>query len=273
MTPRALAKGLTPPALLAAWHRWAGRSLRFAGHPADWSQAVRMSSGYAADNILERVAAATRAVVSGQARYERDAVLLDEPEVPFAVLSTLWRAAALGGGRLDVVDFGGSLGSTYRQCRPLLDGLRQLTWRVIEQASFVDLGQREFTTVELKFAASLDELPAPEGARVILASSVLQYLDNPSKALDGFAHLHADHLVIDRTPFSRQDTDRLCIQRVPKQIYAASYPCWILSQSQLLDRLSRNWRLVCDFPCAEGMARTDDRLPFEFRGLILERRA
>ena len=232
-----------------------------------------MSSGYGSANILERVTQATRAVVSGAARYERDSVLFNEPDYPFPLLAALLRVAARDRGRLDVVDFGGSLGSIYRQCRPLLAGLSPIRWWVIEQAAFVASGTAEFSSEELQFADLLAEIPPNEGQRVILASSVLQYLEDPSATLQEFDNSSAQHLIVDRTPLSAQATDRLCIQHVPKQIYAASYPCWILSKSKLLEQLSRNWRLVCDFPGADGIARTDDGVPFEFRGLVLERRS
>ncbi|MEP7056561.1 MAG: hypothetical protein ABI809_02155, partial [Caldimonas sp.] len=87
-----------------------------------------------------------------------------------------------------------------------------------------------------------------------------------------FAAAQARHLIIDRTPLGSQAADRLCIQHVPKHLHATNYPCWILSRSRLLEQLSLDWRMVCEFPCAEGIARTDDGLRFEFRGLILERK-
>ena len=272
MNVRGIAKALAPPLVLDMYHRLSGHTLRFAGRPNDWAQAQRMSSGYDDRLIVERVAEATRAVVAGRAACERDAILFDEPQHPFAILSALWRAASLGGGRLDVVDFGGSLGSTYRQCRPLLDEMQSLQWRVVEQAAFVEAGRREFATAELGFFGALEELPPAEGRRLMLACSVLQYLQDCDDVLDAFARSDAEHLLIDRTPVGTQRDHRLCIQHVPQQIYAASYPCWILSHEELLQRLSRDWQLVCDFPCAEGHARTDDGLAFEFRGFWLDRR-
>ena len=273
MSVRGVAKALAPPLVLSMYHRWSGHTLRFAGRPKDWSQALRMSSGYDDRRILERVAEATRAVVAGRAAYERDAILFDQPQYPFALLTALWRAASQGGGRLDVVDFGGSLGSSYRQCRSLLDGVQSLRWQVIEQAAFVDAGRREFATPELSFFGALDELPPPKGCRLMLASGVLQYLQDCNGVLDAFAQTGAQHLFIDRTPVGPQAAHHLCIQHVPQKIYAASYPCWVLSHAELLQRLSRDWQLVCDFPCADGDAQTDDGMAFEFRGLWLERRA
>lgn len=272
MSARRIAKAVAPPILLDLFRRWSGRSLRFAGRPSDWGQATQMSSGYSANNILDRVAQATRAVVSGQAQHERDSVLLNKAEPPFAVLTALLRASD-GTGQLEAIDFGGSLGSTYRQCRPFLDRFSELQWRVVEQPAFVAVGRKEFTTTALSFYESLDELPKRSGPRVVLASSVLQYLENPWDVLEGLARLSADHMVIDRTPMTDDLQDRLCIQHVPRRIYAASYPCWILSRPKLLDQLSRNWRLVSEYSCPEGSARTEDGLPFEFQGLILEKTA
>lgn len=266
-----MVRELLPPLLTRQWRRWSGRSLRFAGRPADWAEAQRLSGGYDAAHILERVRQATRAVVSGQASHERDAVLSDEPEYPFAVIAALLRAADQQ-GRLDVVDFGGSLGSSYRQCRPLLDRLSHLRWHVIEQAAFVAAGRAEFSTDELGFCESLALLPPPVGPRVVLASSVLQYLEYPHQVLDAFAALEAECLVIDRTPIGALPSDHLCIQHVPAHIYKASYPCWLLAQEPLQEQLARHWQIVCGFPCAEGLTFTDEGLGFEFRGLILEKK-
>jgi putative methyltransferase (TIGR04325 family) len=186
-------------------------------------------------------------------------------------MSGLLRAAALEGGRLRVVDFGGSLGSVYRQCRSMLEGLTSIRWTVIEQEAFVIAGRAEFTTDELRFERAIEDVPNDEQT-VIMASSVLQYLEDPAAALDTFAQSAARHLIIDRTPMGAQSSDRLCVQYVPAHIYPGSYPCWILSRSRLMDGLLRAWNVVCDFPCAEGTARTDDGLEFEFRGVILERK-
>src|SRR3546814_16397621 len=100
-----------------------------------------MSSGYSESAILDRVRTATRAVVAGEAAYERDSVLFDKADYPFALITALLRAAASADMRLDVIDFGGSLGSTYRQCRPLLDAVQPPQWHVVEQPHFVAFGR------------------------------------------------------------------------------------------------------------------------------------
>lgn len=199
-------------------------------------------------------------------------MLFNDSVYPFAVVSALLRAASLNQNRLEVVDFGGSLGSTYHQCRAFLDCVETVDWRVVEQPAFADIGRRTFTNAELTFVSDLAELPRISDGGIVLACSVLQYMEVPSLMLARLGELPVRHLVIDRTPMSDSVADRLCVQYVPKSIYRASYPCWILSRSRLLALVSANWRLISDYGCVEGKAYTDDGLEFEYRGLILERR-
>lgn len=273
MSYRDAVKSLTPPLLLESMHRLLGRRLRFAGTPGNWQEACRLCGGYSSEDILRRVAEATRAVLEGRAAYERDGVLFDGSEQPFHILAALLRAAVMNGPQpLDVIDFGGSLGSTFRQLRPLLP-LRTVRWQIVEQPSFVDVGRRQFTTTELSFCKSLDEVRSPDPPAVLLALSVLQYLEKPYEVLRSLAAISASTLVIDRTPVSAQSSDRLCIQHTPSSIYRASYPMWILSRQRLAEELDPDWRVLADFESAERKCRTDDGLHFEFRGLILERRS
>jgi putative methyltransferase (TIGR04325 family) len=232
-----------------------------------------MSTGYSTSEIFEHVLKATRTVVSGGARYERDSVLFDDQDFPFPVLAALLRVAATNAGHINVVDFGGSLGSTYRQCRPFLDRLVSVDWWVVEQPAIVAAGRSEFTTSELHFAERTVDVPQISPHTVILASSVLQYMENPSSVIEEFSRLSARHLVIDLTPLSGGSTDRLCVQYVPKHIYRATYPCWILSHKRLLSLLSPGWRILSDFSCAYGPMHTDDGMHFEYRGLILEKKS
>ena len=271
MSLRRLAIDLTPPLLRRRVLHWRGRGLRFSGRPGNWAEAQRRSTGYDADVILERVATATRAVIDSAACFERDSVLFDEPVYPFELLAVLLRRALHRDGRLCVLDFGGSLGSTYRQCRPLLDGLKSLHWTVVEQPAFVAAGLQEFATEELHFARTVKEACVDVLPDVALASSVLQYVEDPEAVLSSLTDSGARNLLIDRTPLTNGGVHRLCVQHVPSSIYPASYPCWILSRARLLERLIGRWRVVTEFPCAEGRMATDDGLAFEFKGLILER--
>lgn len=261
-----------PPVLLDELRRVSGRGIRFSGNYADWGDATTAATGYDTDEILQRVVAATRSVVSGQAAFERDSVLFDAPAYSYPLLAALLRAAARNGGRLNVIDFGGSLGSTYRQHRQFLAGLPQLRWCVVEQPHFVAAGRSEFTTDELVFADTLAQVPWWGQPCVALLSSVLQYLQDPLPVLEALRHSGATSLVIDRTPVADAAHDRLCVQTVPPQIYRASYPCRIFARAPLMQRLAQHWDLLAEFPCEEGHFATRERFRFQFAGFIFEAR-
>lgn len=260
-----------PPRLHRALGRATGRALRFDGGHADWAAAAAASRGYDDVTILQRVLHATREVVAGRAAYERDSVLFDHWQPPFALLAPLLRHALQHGGRLDVVDFGGSLGSSYRQCRPFLPGLDVLQWHVVEQPAFVAAGRAEFTTSELHFHERLGDLPPALAPRLLLVSSVLQYLPRPAQAIDDWTASDVQAILLDRTPMWDGDEDRPCVQQVPRHIYASSYPCWVLSRPRLIGRLERAWKLVCEFDSLEGHHAARGGPSFAFKGQLWER--
>ena len=275
MNWRARIKPWLPPVIVEARRRrLLGQALHFSDVDGGWAAAQRQSTGYSADTIVDHVAAATREVIAGRALYERDSVLFNEPDYPFPIVAALLHAALSQHGNLTVIDIGGSLGSTYRQCQPLLHHVPSLHWHVIEQPHFVDVGRREFSTDQLQFWTSVRELPPQPGRSFLLMSSVLQYLEQPDALLDELLGLDASHLLIDRTPMSTELVSRLCVQHVPPSIYRASYPCWVLSRPQLKARLANaGWQVTAELLSTEGTFSTPSGFGFEFRGLLAELRS
>lgn len=273
MSGRVVLRQWLPPVVHRALGRATGRSLRFVGGWSNWADAAAASRGYDDAAILRRIVAATREVEAGRASFERDGVLFETWEPPFQLLAPLLRHALRHGGRLEVVDFGGSLGSTYRQCRPFLPQLQSLQWHVVEQAGFVDAGRAEFARPPLHFHPSLASLPPASAPRLLLASSVLQYLPQPLQHLLDWQEHAIDTIVLDRTPVWNGPDDRVCVQHVPRHIYDASYPCWVLSRPRLLDLLSRDFRLVCEFDCPEGRHVPRGGPAFDFKGFVWERKS
>jgi putative methyltransferase (TIGR04325 family) len=266
-----IVRTLLPPILVGPARRLFGFAQRFVGPFDDWQSAIRASGGYAAPDILERAIAATRAVVDGRAAFERDSVLFDSHDYRYPIVAALMRTAARAKGRLSVIDLGGSLGSTYWQCRHWLTGLEAVQWVVVEQPSYVAAGRREFPSGPLRFTSSIDEAAMWTHSPLVLASSVLQYLESPTEAVDWLTINDVSGVLIDRTPLSDAVEHELFVQHVPRRVYRASYPCWIMSRSKLMAHLSSQLRLISEFPCDEGIARTSTGLKFEFRGLYLER--
>lgn len=248
----------------------AAQTITFTGDYASWADAERQATGYDAAVILERTRSALLKVKRGEAVYERDSVLFDRPEYSFPVLAGLLRTVLIGGGRLSVVDFGGSLGSSYFQCRRFLQAARRLEWSVIEQPGHVACGREYFEDTELRFYESIDECLAHRRPDVLLMSGVLQYLPTPFEVLGGLLRRGLQHVIIDRTAFLETDRDRLTLQTVPEWIYPASYPAWFLSETKFRTTVAdAGYTIVADFPGVDRVSPADE--PAYFRGFILER--
>ena len=140
--------------------------------------------------------------------------------------------AARSAGKLNVLDFGGALGSTYMQHRKLLDTLPEVSWSVVEQAHVVRCGEAEFRMGALDFFGEIEQCFAAHPVNAVLFSSVLQYLESPYEILERITNLAPTAIIIDRTPVAKIG-EKITIQHVPKSIYPASYPCRFLDKKRL----------------------------------------
>jgi putative methyltransferase (TIGR04325 family) len=208
---------------------------RYAGDYPSWNQALLDSTGYDSDIIVTKVKDALLKVKRGEAVYERDSVLFDQIQYSFPVLCGLLRAALEGDGELNVLDFGGSLGSSYYQNKGFLAVCKDFRWNIIEQEKFVRIGREFFQDDQLKFYFSLKECMDSEFPNVVLLSGVLQFIEKPYDLLREIISYRIKYVIIDRTPVAGGEKDYLTIQNVPPEIYSASYPEWIFSEKKLLD--------------------------------------
>ncbi|HTX65859.1 MAG TPA: methyltransferase, TIGR04325 family [Opitutaceae bacterium] len=228
-------------------HRW------FHGDFATWAGARAASGGYDDGAILARVLAATREVQAGRAVWERDGVVFVEPAVHAPLLAALRAIAVKHDGHLDVVDFGGALGSTWWQHRAALADLAGVRWRVVEQPHYVAAG-REFADRVLSFHDSLASALAGARPAAILLSSVLPYLEKPHELLADVTGRGFQHVIIDRTPLISGPRDRLVVQRTPPEYGGGSYPCWLFASESLLAPFRTDYRLLDDWPGFEEIA-------------------
>ncbi len=228
--------------------RPAAGDVSFSGNYASWAAAGAACGGYDNPTVFERVRQSAAKVRDGEALFERDSVLFYEADYSAPLLAGLFYIAAHSKSSLNIVDFGGALGSTYFQNRELLASLDACRWSIVEQTGFVEIGQREFSTDELGVYNTMAEAleaganskantAAPNAA---LFSSVLQYLAEPEQVLREAAGCGFEYLLIDRTPFLENGTsDRITVQRVPEEIYSASYPAWFFEYDGFCKRLNQ----------------------------------
>jgi putative methyltransferase (TIGR04325 family) len=243
---RTLLHGWLPPAFVKIVRK-IRRRRAFFGDFRTWGEALAASKGYADQTILAKVVSATREAAAGRGRWDRDGAVFDTMEVNAPLLAALRRIAEIEKGQLDLVDFGGALGSTWRQHREALRDLGRIRWRVVEQPHYVEAGQ-EFADAVLAFYGSLNEALAEGSVSTVLFSSVLPYVELPHALLAEVAGRGVRHVIIDRTSFAADGRERIVVQRVPSELGGGSYPCRLFARDALLAPLASHYRLVGEWP-------------------------
>jgi putative methyltransferase (TIGR04325 family) len=264
-------KAITPPFVGGIYRSIRGVGIQFRGRYPNWVSAEQRAEGYEAGQILECVRQATHKVVRGEASCERDSVLFHKTPYPFPVIAVLLRAALENQGRLNVLDFGGALGSSFYQCRDFLREVSPLRWCVVEQPHYVECGRREFESEILSFHESVDACVRVAPPQVILASGVLQYMPDPASVLGLFLQSAADYIVIDRTPVSIRGEQVISVQSVPSSINRSSYPLWLFNEAQLKAPLMKDYVEISRFDAVDGTLGSG-RLKAEFKGFMFKKK-
>lgn len=264
-------KAWTPPYVADIYRQVRAGGIQFKGDYKTWDAAQNHAEGYGAEQILEKVRQATHKVIRGEAACERDSVLFDTVPYPFPLIAILLRAASENEARLNVLDFGGALGSSYYQCRGFLAGLSVLRWGVVEQTHYVKCGQREFENDTLRFYESVEACTEAASPQVILASGVLQYMPDPAQILGLFVRTGANYIVIDRTPISLSGKQVISVQSVPSALSRSSYPLWLFNEEQLKAPLQGSYDEIARFDAVDGTLSTG-RLKAEFKGFMFQKK-
>lgn len=258
-------KRIIPPIVLDVYRKLSNTT-EFSGNYHTWEDARQASTGYDTDVILNKVKDALLKVKNGEAVYERDSVLFDKIEYSWPLLASLMWIAASEGGNLNIIDFGGSLGSTYFQNRKFLVNM-DIKWNIVEQKHFVECGKKYFGDDRLNFYYDLESCLKEQKPSAIIFSSVLQYMGKPYEFMNSVQKHRFKYILIDRTAFIAKGDDIITIQRVPKEIYQASYPAWFFNQEKFLNFFSGQYELIADFE-------SNDRanIPSVFKGFLFVRK-
>ena len=205
------------------------------GDFSSWDDAKKQTTGYDQDLILNKVKLSLLKVKNGEEVYERDSVLFEEIQYSWGALSGLLFAAANNHDSLNVLDFGGSLGSCYFQNKNALKSVKKLSWNIVEQAHFVRTGKENFSNDQLNFFENIEEYKRSNPKTdVLFLSSVIQYIDKPYNLLNLLLDVDPSIIIVDITTFTNQGRDIITIQKVPPVIYDASYPCWFFDQKNFI---------------------------------------
>lgn len=234
------------------------------GDYATWEEALAASGGYDSENILQKVKDSTLKIKNGEAVYERDSFVFEKIHYFWPILTGLMWTAARHRGRLDVLDFGGSLGSSYFQNRKFSSGLSEVHWSIVEQPHFVACG-REFIQDDcLRFYLTIEECLIERVPNVVLLSGVLPYLSDWQSLLQSILDKRISTIIVDRTPFVLEGKERITVQTVPEEIYSATYPCRFFDESKFIQVFEENdYQMVEDF-----VALDKANIPSIYKGFI-----
>jgi putative methyltransferase (TIGR04325 family) len=246
---RGLLKDLMSPIALRAFRKLANREvIRFQHGYGSWEEASRASSGYDTDEIIRKVYGAARSVHRGEAVYERDSVLFDEIEYSWPLLSSLLLVAAERES-LKVIDFGGGLGTTFQQNRKFFKHIqKKICWNIVEQKSFVEIGNKEFSNKYLAFFPTIAEA-CGEGVDVILFGGSLCFVTKPCDILEETIKAKPGYIIFDRTPVTNARADTFAVQIVSSSIYKAEYAIRNFNKSRLIEAFDRSYDLIEEWVC------------------------
>ncbi len=219
-----------------------------------WDEVVQTYGGYDSNYILEKSKNSLLAVKNGFAVHERDSFLFDHIQYSFPSLVALMWIAAQQDGKLNLIDFGGSLGSSFFQNRKFLSGLKEVKWNVVEQKNFVKCGKENFEDGQLKFYEDVDACVADQNPNILFFSNVLQYLKSPHQVIKHILKHDFEYVILDLLACLEDEhrDDLLTVQKVWPEIYEAAYPCWFFNKRNLLGLFLEKYDLIEEFKLESG---------------------
>ena len=212
----------------------------------NWQTAQNQSDGYATDPVLASIVKASRTVAQGDALYDRDGVTYHTFAENAHLVAAL-RHILEKEGRFQVLDFGGSLGSTYRQHRWFLSDMTDFVWCVVEQSPFVETGKRLFENNKLKFDTTISSAFKQYKPNIALLSNALQRIEQPNAVLDELMQLDIPYLFIDQIPTIKGRENRITQSVFPAKKCKSSYPSWLFAEDVFKEKLQQYYRILDEF--------------------------
>jgi len=262
-----LLKQLVPPIFKTL--RWYSFKYGWKGNYATYSDAQKNTTSYAADHILQKIITTTTKVKNKEIVYERDGIAYDKLLHNFPMLSTLLFIASQNDSELTIIDFGGSLGTTYYQNKPYLSNLKKLTWCIIEQPNYVQAGKENFENDELKFYYNLEDCLKENTPQLVMFCGVIQYIESYKAVVESIASYKIPYLLIDYIAYNSGKHDRYAIQHVPPVFYGApaSYACIFFGKDKFYALLQQHYKLVFDY-IADNDEYYLQLQPFKYEGVL-----
>lgn len=208
-----------------------GRSNRLSGVYSSFSEALARSTYPGGAPITQDLAAA-QDVLPGEAHFCRDGIrFLYPPRGLSLSAAAVLAAAAQKKDTTRVLDFGGGAAALYLTHRSLWASIPGLSWNIVEREQLVREAKPIFSGLPINWYTSIKDACADHQPDIVILSSVLQYLNDPSATLHSICGLLPTWLVIDRTPVGANGPDIVAMQKSPRNLHGSSYPSWIFGSN------------------------------------------
>lgn len=231
-------KLILPNFIIRKVNQFFKRDIRFVGNYRNWNEAADNSLGYNNKKIFQKSKESFLKVISKEAKYERDSVLFYSESINDPLINILNKIRKKKAGCLNILDFGGSFGSTYFQNYFVLKNKNKFNWAIVEQEKIVKYIEKFKLEDNLSFHLSIKNYMAKQTPDVVLFSSTIQYLEYPYKVINYLFKNKIKNIFFLKTPFFK-NKELIKVQIIPKHIYDASYPIRIFNESNFL-KLFRN---------------------------------
>jgi len=209
----------------------------YTGEFSSWEEVMNEAKGYDADEIFSKTCEAALNVKNGKAAFERDSVLFPHFIYSWPIVSILQHTAIKKNGILNVLDFGGSLGSSFFQHQFFLKEINSLQWKIVELPNIVEFGKINFENNILSFHHTIDEAEQKNKTDILFSSGTFQYLPQPFIFIEDICNKNFPFLLFDRIALVQHEKEILTLQKIEKDIYEASYPAWFFNEVDFIKKI------------------------------------
>lgn len=220
----------------------------FNGNYETWELASQKTTGWETDVILKKINASINYSNEQNNSFERDGEIITSSNQNFPLMFSILDSINLEKLKLNIIDFGGSLGSHYYRYKPFINNSVKISWAIIEQKKYVDIAKEQNKNSELSFHYSISKALESNHFNTFFSSGTIQYIQKPFEILDEVIRNKFSTIILDRVFFIDDINDRICIQTVdPNIFYEASFPVWLFNEKKFKNYLSESYTLISEF--------------------------
>ena len=231
-----------------------GNKIYLVGNFSNWQEASNVSkTNYSSKKIINKIKYNFSKSLKSKKHYERDGVLLKKDNFFEENIIIHYRKYCSNNRIFRILDFGGGTGSIYFKNYKFFQKNKKIKWFVYDQSQIISFAKKKIINDQIKFISKLS-IKDKNKFQLILLQSSLQYFPRPYDLLDKLIKLNSKYIIIDETPLTISQYDKIMVQKNPKKIYHIDYPVHIFSKKKIISHLEKKkYKLFYDKICVTGI--------------------